>query len=96
MSRLERLAKAKEITDLSPAGYVEREGIVCPVCRAHSACVQTDETWVEAGRLTQLVQCSECESTWYDVYTLIGYENITYGDPYVDAPRENSDEASSG
>jgi formate dehydrogenase maturation protein FdhE len=53
--------------------YVEvHQGGICPFCRGTE--YEGDSFDLEDGTAIQRLHCNECDSTWYDVYTLTRYE----------------------
>ena len=68
--------------------YVKAQGCQCPVCR--SADIQGDETDMGGESATQEVSCNACESTWVDVYKLIGYDCLNDNSP---EPEDTDDES---
>lgn len=59
--------------------YVKAKGCQCPVCR--SADIEGGETDMGGDSATQEISCTACESTWVDVYKLIGYDQLSDNTP---------------
>jgi transposase-like protein len=56
----------------------EKLGLVCPNCESYN--IETIESVaVGNGCAWQPVMCNQCESTWDDQYTLIGYGDLEIG-----------------
>jgi formate dehydrogenase maturation protein FdhE len=58
--------------------YVSDQGGHCPNCG--SEWIEGKEINIEAGTATQKVHCSACGEEWYDVYNLVGIQQIEKGD----------------
>lgn len=59
---------------LTAKQYVEKNGVICPVClsnRISSEHVELDGSYGLAN-----VECKDCGATWQDVFYLTGYENL--------------------
>lgn len=54
--------------------YVEYDGGFCPVCDNHQ--LEGDSINMERGAVSQRIRCLECQATWYDVYKLVGYDEL--------------------
>ncbi len=55
--------------------YVELGGIRCPFCGSQDIVGGPFEA--DAGGATQEVDCSRCDKSWLDIYTLIKYEELS-------------------
>ncbi len=58
--------------------YLERGGICCPACGSTAVAgghivAEYTSAWAE-------VECENCGSTWRDVYTMTGYEELKVGE----------------
>jgi hypothetical protein len=62
--------------------YIEHGGARCPNCRGKKiegdGALQSD-----AGCVWQEIKCTECDSTWQDVYELTGYDKLINPDETV-------------
>jgi formate dehydrogenase maturation protein FdhE len=63
----------------SPSEYKSLSGVVCPVCGT-SHISGNGRTQTIADGAYQPIKCDECESTWNDVYTLSGYDELSLGE----------------
>ena len=57
--------------------YVNVSGQLCPVCRSGDA-LEGGGVEIDDGEATQEVTCSNCCSTWTDVYNLVGFCDCMY------------------
>jgi hypothetical protein len=58
------------LTKTQKKTYVRQGGSACPYCGSEQ--IEADSYDHEAGAISQLVNCLECDSYWYDEYTLTG------------------------
>lgn len=54
------------------ANYIALKGNNCPNC-CSTEIFSTDTNLHEDGRITRIIVCQACKSTWTDVYKLIKY-----------------------
>jgi hypothetical protein len=62
---------------MTPEAYAESLGTRCPVCGSDML-----EGWdftTDDGIASQEVNCTECNASWRDVFTLTGYDNLEVG-----------------
>lgn len=62
-------------TPASQAMYLDDSGTRCPFCGSDA--VYAGNTHLRKGGLDQEINCGECQTTWYDQYTLTGYTTTT-------------------
>lgn len=62
---------------MSDREYVSNGGSKCPVCHSEEiegvANTDMDGDWISKG-----VVCKNCNSTWDDIFTLSGYDNLKF------------------
>jgi hypothetical protein len=63
---------------MTDAQYSTRGGCHCPSCGS-SAGISGGQLEVDGGTAWQRVECSECEASWSDTYTLTGYSDLEGG-----------------
>lgn len=61
--------------------YVEKVGCECPVKACGSTDIVGGETEMGGNYATQEVSCNACGATWFDVYKLIGYDQLCDNSP---------------
>ena len=66
--------KALRPLPLSSAGYAAEGGSRCPFCGSTDLTGHSID--VEAGGASQRVDCNVCDRSWFDCYTLTGYEPL--------------------
>ena len=54
--------------------YLRSRGTLCPLCSFDQ--LEGDSCEIDGGTMRQQIICSNCETTWYDVYKLEGIELI--------------------
>jgi transposase-like protein len=60
---------------LTEEKYVEKQGVVCPVCHRKDGVVGNN--WIVGpGFASQECECNYCNSEWVDDYKLIGYSDL--------------------
>jgi formate dehydrogenase maturation protein FdhE len=64
---------------MTDAEYVAVHGIQCPVCGSTE--IEGNDTDMGGQTATQEISCLACESTWVDVYKLIGYDQLSDNSP---------------
>ena len=72
--------------ELSDEAYVEKHGLVCPLCQSSS--LEWGDIEVDGTDAKQEVYCHDCGAAWFDVYSLAGYQVVTAPDPSVLATLE--------
>lgn len=65
-------ASAPRPEPLTQEAYVARLGNVCPFCQSPAITGHSIE--VDGAEARQEVTCYDCDSGWFDVYELKGYE----------------------
>jgi hypothetical protein len=55
---------------LTPEEYVEKGGLLCPICESEEIEGHSGDFGTEA---CQKMSCNECEAIWYDTYKLTGF-----------------------
>ncbi|MCO4319962.1 hypothetical protein [Aliidiomarina quisquiliarum] len=65
-------------TVMNSDSYIRQSGLVCPCCGFSDG---VSAEYFESQGLTgdQRVDCSRCESTWFDEYRLTGYRDLQQG-----------------
>ena len=58
--------------------YLASGGGNCPVCGKHN--LEGESVDIDGGSATQEMYCTDCESSWTDMYTLTGYADLKIGD----------------
>ena len=58
--------------------YLSDGGNYCPHC--NSSDIEAGHFEVGAGHAWQPITCNECDSTWNDTYSLIGFSEFEKGD----------------
>jgi transposase-like protein len=69
----------KTKTPLTDAAYVKKGGSCCPWCRSTN--ISGEGVDVHEGGATQECTCEDCNASWYDHYTLQGYQTINGPQP---------------
>jgi hypothetical protein len=68
-----KLSDNEEFEAMRPEAYAVRyRGMRCPFCRGQD--LEYDSIQVGTTTAEQPVFCQDCESAWYDIYELKGYE----------------------
>lgn len=60
------------------ATHVDRQGSICVEC--YSDQIEGQDISFEEGKMIQVIFCYDCNSSWADVYKLIGYRSFDKGD----------------
>ena len=63
---------AKNRKPMSQRKYVK--SLRCPNCRSNDVVAGGDEN--KDGIIEQEVDCQSCKASWFDVYTLRGYDRL--------------------
>lgn len=63
---------------MTDAQYITRRGCHCPSCGTSTG-ISGRQIEVDGGTARQRVDCSECEASWSDTYSLTGYVDIEGG-----------------
>jgi len=64
----------QKIDGIDKKKYLDDDGDHCPYCG--SLYLTGEPTNISNGVLSQEIQCSECEKTWLDLYTLTDIEEV--------------------
>lgn len=56
--------------------YLENNGVQCPVCKSEN--IDAMESNFDGDTCTQEVHCNNCDTGWYDVYNLVGIQQIKH------------------
>lgn len=51
------------------------DGVTCPYCGGMDICSHEIPEVIE-GKMTQKIECENCEAVWLDVYKLLGWESL--------------------
>lgn len=55
--------------------YTQRKGFYCPVCQEYLE-MEAQQIKVQDNLAFQQVNCQKCDSSWVDVFQLIGYDSL--------------------
>ncbi len=61
----------------TPEEYAAVKGVCCPACGSFNT--SGGPVDVDGGYAFQEIDCLECDSSWTDVYRLVGYINLEGG-----------------
>ncbi len=59
---------------LTEEEYVKKQGVACPSCGSYH--VEGGSFDYESHIIYQIVDCTDCGSSWTDVFKLSGYDNF--------------------
>jgi len=68
----------KDTLNKTDEQYIKTSGLQCPSCGAYEV-TSIDHVETDSGSAWQEVNCDSCKSTWQDIYTLTGYDNLKRG-----------------
>jgi formate dehydrogenase maturation protein FdhE len=66
--RGEEMEAVNRIKPEAAAQYVAQGGVVCPFCGSKH--ISGGDITIDNGTASQEVDCTVCEETWHDIYTL--------------------------
>ena len=70
-------AQAEADAEKRKKEYLEKQGVKCLFCG--STYLQGGSITMDAGLVEQRVGCGDCNSSWYDIYTLYDVEEVDNG-----------------
>lgn len=71
--------------------HVEQQGQKCPRCGSEE--IEGDEVTIDSGHAVQDMSCGACDSTWTDVYALLGFAGLRAGVTEEEEEEEDESEA---